>query len=34
MKALKLIADEPLDNPHETIQPQLVLRGSDAVFKK
>ena len=33
-KALKLIADEPLDNPHETIQPQLVLRGSDAVFKQ
>ena len=31
MKALKLIADEPLDNPHETIQPQLVLRGSEEV---
>lgn len=31
-KALELIAGETPGNAHETIQPQLVLRGSDAVF--
>lgn len=33
-KALTIIAREPLANAHETIQPQLVLRGSDAVFNR
>lgn len=33
-KALKLIHDEPLDNPHETVKAHLVLRGTDQLYQQ
>lgn len=33
-KALKLIHDEPLDNPHETVKAHLVLRGTDQLYRQ
>jgi len=32
-KALALIREEPLDTPHEIVQPHLVLRGTDRLYE-
>ena len=33
-KALRLINGEPLADPYETVDAQLILRGTDALFER